>query len=444
MSEIIQLDPERISRRATDFKIFLESRVIGQKRAIKRLVQAYDFALSPMRDSKKPIIVAPYFGPSGCGKTHLARCVAEFFFEDSEAMTKIDCTKFVHGHEVSTLVGSPAGYIGYKDPPRLSQYSIEKPAYDYLQSRLRYHEELRPTIKKLARFKALHDFELEKPDSTNGDNPYLDKLVKDMAELETIYRTKSRKISAQILRKSNGRYFSIILFDEFEKAHPNLHDNIMDIGSSGELVLMNNETTSFADSFIFLTSNLGSKSIDKLLRGGSKGVGFSANSKQSTKDSIYTTVLEELKKFFKTEFLGRLQHDIIVFRALKREEMEEILERFLGKICFDLRSRVGAKLKIEDGVKNQILEDALEHPEYGARPLEQAVEHMIEKPLARLASTGQVEFKDDVSVILRDGQVAFVKSAKPPNRSNSLTKTRSYPDDPPFFEELDFNDLNLD
>jgi len=298
---------------------------------------------------------------------------------------------------------------------------------------------------KLAKLKAMHDIEAQNPIAPGGTtSPKLQKIIWEMQDLEELYKARGRKLGAEFLLKTGGEYFSVILFDEFEKAHPSLHDNIMDIGDSGELVLMNNETTHFGNSFIFLTSNIGSTAIDKLLRGGTKGVGFAASNGKSSKDAVYATVLEELKKVFKTEFLGRLQHDIMVFRALTRDEMEEILERLFGKICSDLRVRVGAKLKVSESLKNHILEDALEHPEYGARPLEQAVEHMLEKPLARLVNTYQVEYRDDVSASVHEGKVVFEKTTKPPAKGSSLTKTRDYPEDPPFFDEIDLDGFKID
>lgn len=449
MSNPVVLDTDRISDRAMDFKLFLEDRVIGQERAIKRLVQAYDFALSPMRNMKKPIIVAPYFGPSGVGKTFMARCVAEFFFENQSAMTKIDCTKFTNGHEVSLLVGSPPGYLGYDDksdprksnPPMLSQGNIDKHASDYLSKLLHGNKSLEQIKERWKKLKVDEVTEEANPNAPHGVmNPKLRKIRQEIDETERLFEKSGTSLRANILKKSNGEYFSVILFDEFEKGHTTLHDNIMDIGSCAELVLMNKEVTSFVNSFIFLTSNIGSQAIGKVLRGGNKTMGFGAATQTSSKDQVYATVMGELKKYFKTEFLGRLQHDIVVFRPLRRKELEKILERLFEKICMDLIFKIGAQLIVGEDVKNHILEDAMEHPEYGARPLEQAIDHLVEKPLARLVTSGQIEDRDDVSLHMGDGKVVFTKTTRPPVRKTPLVKTADQLGDlPPF----DFDELEL-
>ncbi|MDO8504777.1 MAG: AAA family ATPase [Candidatus Liptonbacteria bacterium] len=446
MTDTVELDTSRISDRAMDFKIFLEKEYVGQERAVKRLVQAYDFALSPIRDTTKPIFIGPCFGPSGVGKSFLARCVAKYFFEDPSALTFIDCTKLTQGHEVSVLTGAPPGYLGYdnkndasrRNPPKLAQEKIDKHAADCLQKHLARKKELQALQEKLDELKKLHDFTAaEKPIASAGNvNQKLRNIMDLMEETEELYTTVARKLSREILRKTDGKFFSVILFDEFEKAHSNLHDNIMTIGDTGQLVLMNDQITSFENSFVFLTSNLGSKAMDKLQRGGSKSIGFGSSSKQSAKDEIYAAVVGEMKNYFKTEFLGRLQRDIIVFRPLRSAEMEEILKRFLEKIGFDLLIKIGAHLTIGYDVKTYILEDAAEHPEYGARPLEQAVDHLLQKPMARLVSSGQVGKSDEVSAHMREGKIVFTKTAKPPNKSTSLIKVAKFIEDQPPFEEI--------
>lgn len=411
MSNRTLLDPSRKSENAKAFQAFLESRVVGQERAVRRLVQAYETSLSQLREDDKPILFALYPGPSGTGKTFLAKCLAEFFFGNPNSFTKIPCKDFRSGHEISALVGASAGYLGYCDPekshgrslPRLSQERIDRFANAQASLILQMDKS---ALELQARILFLEEEYRKKYESLKNKKNGLTELTAAHAEIVDL-RNQMEAKRAKVLIKTGGKLFSVILFDEVEKAHPALHNFLLDVADEGETVLMNGEKTSLVNSFVIVTSNAGSKQMAKVAAGGTGSIGFGAKETRSDGGAIYAEVVDELKKIFPTELLGRISDDIVIFHPLKEQELLEIADRQIDQINMDLELRMGAVLKTSPDVRQAIVAEALEHPEYGARPIVKKVKKLLRDPLVNLSASNQLFQGDTVYAELENGRIVF-------------------------------------
>lgn len=393
-----QLNPDRLGGEALRLETFLRGKLIGQPRAVENVIANYDYSLSPLREPKGPLMAALYLGPSGVGKTYMPELLAEYLFGSREAFTKIECAKFQEAHQLSFLIGAPPGYLGYnhpndpryKNPPLLDQEMIN-------------------------RF-AVRNF--LKTDRTVRDKQNRIKVAKQQLARETD-PVKRMEITAFIDREAisldayagyaidRQRKMSIILFDEIEKAHPALFNFLLEVTSTGRTTLDNGSETTFYNSFVIMTSNLGSRSIAKQIKGQSK-IGFSSGSKLS--ESIYDVAMGEVRKFFAPEFLGRIEDNIVVFNPLDREKLAEIRDLQMK----DLMGRLAAEFPVDVGVAPEvvrfILEKSIDHPEYGARLIEHKIRKYLERPMARMINSRQIKRGDIIMVKLDGGEIVFERT----------------------------------
>ncbi|MBI3046435.1 MAG: ATP-dependent Clp protease ATP-binding subunit [Candidatus Harrisonbacteria bacterium] len=420
MPERQRLNAEEPGNLAKELKGFLIGRIKGQERAVKKLVLIMDLFQANFREADRPICTALFLGPSGVGKTLVAEVLAEFFFGSRNAFTKIACGDYREQHSISSLRGSPPGYVGYCDPdnsnhgPILSQFNIDK--YGYWHQR-RTGKEMREANEKA---KALFE-EKEKLTNLLGElkgnerhasyqeaSKRIKRIEKELTELFTKYLNYSPA----------NNYRSVILFDEIEKADRALHQLLLEILDKGKLTLANGTVTSFINSFIILTSNTGSQKIADILN--KKKIGFrraleqggNPSAAMEADDLIYSESIKEASKVFPPEFLGRLDTKI-VFRPLSRDNLKEILEIHLQNLCdlmFNKKSQV--VLVIEEAVKEFIVDEAADRLEYGARLLKNKVQKYLKEPLSRLVNRGELKSGDAVRICLEDSgkkKIAFYK-----------------------------------
>lgn len=299
----------------------LEKGVVGQKEAISAVAASIRRGRSGVADSRRPIGSFLFMGPTGVGKTELARVIAREVFGGDNALIKIDMSEFGEKHNVSRLVGAPAGYIGYEDGGKLTESVRRKP-------------------------------------------------------------------------------YSVVLFDEIEKAHPDVFNMLLQILEDGELTDGQGTKVKFNNTVVILTSNLGA---DEMYR--ESEMGFSAKGSKEKRELEYeyemskAAALKELKKIMKPELRNRLDA-VLVFHALTKDHVEKIFDNLVD----DLKKRLvdqKVSVRIDDKVKAKLIDEGYD-PKNGARPLRRVIEDQVESLIA------DALIDDD----LKAGQVAEIKLTK--------------------------------
>lgn len=294
----------------------LTKRVIGQDEPIKEISSAIRRARTGISDEKRPIGSFIFLGPTGVGKTELAKALAAQMFGDDDALIKLDMSEFMEKHNVSRLVGAPAGYVGYEEGGQLTEKVRRKP-------------------------------------------------------------------------------YSVILFDEIEKAHPDVFNMLLQILEDGYLSDAKGKKIDFRNTVIIMTSNIGSAEFYHSKEIGFTKAGGGKINKQKQKE-IELKVEAELKKNFKPEFLNRVDK-AIVFRALNRDDVKKIVNLELKKMIKRLREQK-IKISVTEQSKALLIDKGYD-VENGARPLKRTIQNMIEDPLANGILSGEFKQGDTVSVL---------------------------------------------
>ena len=271
-----KVDPKKLSDKAAIFQWNLDDKIIGQERALKHLLRAYQIFSVKLNPPNRPILVLLFCGPTGVGKTECVKALAATLLGNEAAFTRIDCAEFQRSHEVSKLMGAPPSYLGYNDhgSVRLSQDAIDK------------------------------------------------------------FQTEGTKIN-------------IILFDEIEKAHPDFHQVLLGVLDNGKLRLGNGNETDFTKSIIVFTSNIGSHETAALINHAAIGFKGPQTDRDDLDQKIYTQTKEAAKKFFRPEFLNRIDHTI-VFRSLSHASLKKILSielRSFQKRLFAAGHRISVRVE---------------------------------------------------------------------------------------------------
>ena len=271
----------------------LHKRLVGQDEAVETVADAIRRARSGLKDPKRPIGTFLFLGPTGVGKTELAKSLAEFMFNDEDALIRIDMSEYMEKHNVSRLVGAPPGYVGYDEGGQLTEAVRRKP-------------------------------------------------------------------------------YSVVLFDEIEKAHPDVFNIMLQIFDDGRLTDSKGRTVDFKNTLIIMTSNIGS---DIILENTINSLG-SQSDFEATKDKV----LDVLRSRFKPEFLNRID-ETIFFKALTLQQLSAIV---------DIQMDYLRKLLNEQEIDVEITDDAKEflatrgfNPVYGARPLKRVIRQLVENPLSK-------------------------------------------------------------
>jgi len=293
----------------------IRKRVVGQDEAIKAVSNAVRRSRSGLQDPNRPLGSFIFLGPTGVGKTELGRALAEFLFDDDQAMARIDMSEFMEKHSVARLIGAPPGYVGYEEGGYLTEAIRRKP-------------------------------------------------------------------------------YSVVLFDEIEKAHPEVFNILLQILDDGRLTDGQGRTVDFKNTLIIMTSNLGSQWIQDL---GEKDYHL-----------MREKVMDSVRSTFKPEFLNRVD-EIIIFHSLRKEAIKEIIEIQLGFVNKRLADKKCA-LVLSDAAKELLVEQGYD-PVYGARPLKRALQHSILDPLALKLLNGDFVEGDciEVDVDSPSREITFTK-----------------------------------
>ena len=373
----------------------LMSRVLGQERASRHLARSFSVHYAGLKDPTKPIGVFLFAGPTGVGKTFLAEEIARYLIADvpDAPLTLVDCGGFTESHRVSQLIGSPPGYIGSDMSPGLAQRNIDEPHF---------------------RVKAKDLF-------LNGLT--VAQRKKNMAELmEEFYQ-------------NNGPYFSVILFDEIEKAHSNLHDALLNMMDKGKLNLPHNQTTSFAHSVIILTCNVGGEEQQRVLSGKGRQIGFDPRVRSEEEEledidkRIYEQTLASIERKFRPEFVARIRSNIVVFRTLTREQSKKVLENMLQDVqkrILQNEASIPILIVYSAEFKEFLLNEGVDRVN-GLRKLGKTVERHVIAHLANAIESGALQPGDEVLFKLQDKQPVLYR--KPRSVVALLTSGKEKEDD---------------
>ena len=303
----------------------LHKRVVGQEAAIGALSKTIRRQRAGLKDPKRPSGSFIFAGPTGVGKTELAKALAEFLFDDEDALISLDMSEYGEKHTVSRLFGAPPGFVGYDEGGQLTEKVRRKP-------------------------------------------------------------------------------FSVILFDEIEKAHPDIFNSLLQILEEGRLTDGQGRVVDFKNTIIIMTTNLGSREIVR----GSLGFTLEGDSKNDY-DQMKARVNEELKRNFKPEFLNRVD-EVIVFPQLNREELMQIVDLFIARLQRRLDDRE-LKLTLTTVAKERLIELGYE-PAMGARPLRRVVQREIEDEISERILSGTIGSIQDILVDYVNGAFSFVTNSR--------------------------------
>ena len=310
----------------------LSELVVGQNEAVETLCKALRRSRADLKDPARPIGAFMMLGPTGVGKTLLAKSLALNMFGDSKALVQLDMSEYMEKFNVSRLVGSPPGYVGYEEGGQLTE--------------------------KVRR------------------NPY-----------------------------------SVVLFDEVEKAHPDVTNMLLQILEEGKLTDSFGRQVDFRNTIILLTSNVGA---DRLQKG--SAMGFTSPDEEEDYTRMKENLTEEAKKVFRPEFLNRFD-DILVFRSLGKEELKNILELELDKVRKRLIER-NIQFELDDSARDLLLEKGYD-PTYGARPMRRAVEKYLEDPMAEEIIRGDLREGEIIAITKADDQLKFSQKKRPSKSKNT-------------------------
>ena len=281
----------------------LRKRVVGQDEAVRSISNAVRRARAGLQDPNRPMGSFLFLGPTGVGKTELTKALAQFLFDDEQAMVRIDMSEFMEKHAVARLIGAPPGYVGYEEGGSLTEAVRRRP-------------------------------------------------------------------------------YQVILFDEVEKAHPDVFNVLLQVLDEGRLTDGQGRVVDFRNTLIILTSNLGGEILAKQEEGHDSG-------------ELRSQVMEIVRASFRPEFLNRLD-EVILFHRLQRAQMGTIVEIQLSrleKLLFDRK----IDLKLDDAAKDWLAEKGYD-PVYGARPLKRVIQRYLQNPLAMQILEGGIKDGDKVPV----------------------------------------------
>jgi ATP-dependent Clp protease ATP-binding subunit ClpC len=298
----------------------LHRRVIGQDEAITAVSDAIRRARAGLKDPKRPIGSFIFLGPTGVGKTELARALAEFLFDEEEAMVRLDMSEYMEKHTVSRLIGAPPGYIGYEEGGQLTEAVRRRP-------------------------------------------------------------------------------YKVILFDEVEKAHPDVFNILLQILEDGRLTDGHGRTVDFKSTVVIMTSNLGSQEFQR----GSLGFRHEAQSKSEQK-RLQSSIESALKQTFRPEFLNRID-EIIIFQPLTEEQIREIVDLMMKEVQARIEDRKITVVLTEEA-KSWLAGEGFD-PNFGARPLRRTIQREVETPLSRKILLGEFGEGDKVKIDLSPEGLVF-------------------------------------
>lgn len=401
------VDTEKVGENIKKITDEISTRVIGQSRAISHILRIFTSAEVGLRDPDRPIGVMFLAGPSGVGKTLTAKETARAYLgklkNSSEyPLTYIQCSNLSQEHQTASLIGSPPGYIGYGDMPILHWLNLGK------------HHLLIKIEEKIEKY----------PDPMQRED--IKRNLEEIKEFISIVQGNPRGQNGALktyLRAVMDNYHplkSVVLFDEIEKAHPNVWNLLLGIMEDGELQLANGEKTDFRNSFIIMTTNTGAKEIQGLMN---DGIGFrtlrknDAAEQEKLDQAIYKEAGKAIEKMFPAALIGRLGKEIVVFRTLNHDDYSKILEIFLR----DVQSHLNGKEKDPPPIsisytkafKKFLIEEGTSQ-KYGARILRDVVKRWVIDALSSALSSGEIVAGDKILFDLEQGKPVTRRQNRPP------------------------------
>jgi ATP-dependent Clp protease ATP-binding subunit ClpC len=302
----------------------LSAKVIGQDDAIATISKSIRRNRVGIKEANKPIGSFIFIGSTGVGKTFLAKSIAELLFGDPEKIIRVDMSEFMEKHNVSKLIGSPPGYVGYDE-------------------------------------------------------------------------------GGQLTEKVKNNPFSVILFDEIEKAHKDVFNILLQILDEGHLTDSFGRKVNFTNTIIIMTSNVGAKRVSDF--GG--GVGFTTGSSEQQKSDVKRSIIQKaLKQQFNPEFLNRID-DIILFNSLNEETLKKIIQIEVGKLNNRLTDK-GYKITFDKSVIERIYELNTQE-EYGARPLKRIIQNLCEDFLSEEILRGNINENENITLKYKAEKLTIVK-----------------------------------
>ncbi len=302
-------------QKLTQMEDRLRERVVGQDEALQVVANAIRRSRAGLSDPKRPIGSFIFLGPTGVGKTETARALAEFLFDDEQAMVRIDMSEYMEKHAVARLIGAPPGYVGFDEGGQLTEAIRRRP-------------------------------------------------------------------------------YAVVLFDEIEKAHPDVFNVLLQVLDDGRLTDSKGRTVDFKNTVLIMTSNIGASALTTAWAKGEEGF-----------EDAKSRVMEELRKHFRPEFLNRVD-DIVVFHPLNESQLEHIVDLRLD----DLRKLLADRritLELTEAARKAIFKAGYD-PVYGARPLKRAIQRLVQNPLAMQILEGKVLHGDHVVIDAdRQGELEF-------------------------------------
>ena len=290
INQMLETESEKLLR----MEETLHQRVIGQDAAVAAISDAIRRSRSGLKDPKRPIGSFIFLGASGVGKTELAKSLAEFMFDDEEALVRVDMSEYREQHNVSRLFGAPPGYVGYEEGGQLTEAVRRRP-------------------------------------------------------------------------------YRVILFDEIEKAHPDVWNALLQILEDGRLTDGQGRVVDFRNTVIIMTSNLGTEFVK---RGGALGF-VQPNDQQAVAD--HQKIERAMRETFRPEFLNRID-EIIIFSPLSLQDVERIVDLQMQAVAERL-SESGINLHLTEPARHWLAEKGYD-PQFGARPLKRAIQRYVENPLS--------------------------------------------------------------
>ncbi|MGM0788059.1 MAG: ATP-dependent chaperone ClpB, partial [Thermodesulfobacteriota bacterium] len=295
----------------------IKSRVVGQEQAVNAVSNAVRRARSGLQDPNRPIGSFIFMGPTGVGKTELAKALAEFLYDDEQAIVRLDMSEYMEKHAVSRMIGAPPGYVGYEEGGYLTEAIRRRP-------------------------------------------------------------------------------YSVILFDEIEKAHPDVFNVLLQILDDGRMTDGQGKTVDFRNTIIIMTSNVGSQQIHEI--------------GDENREQMEERVLQSLRSTFKPEFLNRID-EVIIFHSLTSEQLRDIVD-----IQFrDLQKRLEERsigIELTDAARDLLARRGFD-PVYGARPLKRTIQHLVENPLSMKILEGEASEGDRIIADVSGDEIAFKVEKQP-------------------------------
>jgi len=307
LTRLLEEEREKLTRMEERIK----TRVVGQDEAVRSVSNAIRRARAGLQDPNRPLGSFIFLGPTGVGKTELAKALAEFLFDDEQALIRLDMSEYMERHTVSRLIGAPPGYVGYEEGGQLTEPVRRQP-------------------------------------------------------------------------------YTVILFDEIEKAHPDVFNILLQILDEGRLTDSQGRTVDFKNTVVIMTSNVGSRWIEEL----------------SSKEEIKQKIREALRAQFRPEFLNRID-EIIVFNRLTPEDIKKIVDIQL-RLVQERLSEKQIEIFLAPKAKEFLAERGYD-PVFGARPLKRVIQREILDPLAMQILEGKFKEGDCIRVDFPDGKVIFEK-----------------------------------